>query len=261
MPRNPGKFYWFDLSTTDTAAAMDFYPKLTGWTTQKWEQASDDKPYTMWVNGEQPIGGVTVLPEEAKKMGAPPHWLGYIETLDVDATTKQATELGATVYVPPTDLPMVGRFSVLADPTGAVFSAFTPANESEEGIRDAKIGEFSWHELMTTDLTKGWDFYSTLFGWELVEDMDMGEMGTYRMYGKQGVTLGGMMNKPPMVPVSSWLYYIKLPNITETVEAIKANGGTIVNGPMEVPGGDQIVQALDPQGAGFAVHCPATTTK
>ncbi len=260
MPRTLGKFTWYDLNTTDAAGAIEFYPKLTGWTTQKWEQATADTPYTMWVNGEHPVGGVTLLQEEAKKMGAPPHWLAYIETLDVDATTKQAIELGGTVLMPAMDLPMVGRFSIIQDPTGGVFSAFTPANESEEGIRDAKIGEFSWHELMTSDLEAGWTFYSTLFEWELIEDMDMGEMGNYRMYGKAGVTMGGIMNKPPMVPVSSWIYYLKLPNMREAIETITTRGGTIVNGPMEVPGGDQVAQAIDPQGAMFAIHCPGETT-
>lgn len=261
MPRTTGRFFWFDLNTTDTAGATNFYPKLTGWTTQKWDNASPDNPYTMWVNGEQPIGGVTILQEEAKKMGAPPHWLGYIETTDLDATVAKANEIGATTFVPPMEIPTVGRFSVLQDPTGGVFAAFTPTTESDEGIRDARIGEFSWHELMTSDVDKAWDFYETLFGWEKVDDMDMGEAGIYRMFGKEGVTLGGFMAKPEMVPVSSWNYYIKIPNMHEGIAAIKANGGQVVNGPMDVPGGDQVAQAIDPQGAMFSIHVPAATTQ
>jgi len=259
MPRTTGKFTWYDLNTTDVDGAISFYSKLTGWTTQKWEQAPKETPYTMWVNGEQPIGGVVPLQEEAKKMGAPPHWLTYIETTDCDATTKQSTELGGNVLVPPMDLPMVGRFSILQDPTGGVFSAFTPADESPDGIRDAKMGEFSWHECMTSDVDTAWKYYSTLFGWEITSEMDMGpEAGTYRMYGKDGVTMGGFMTKPPMVPVSCWGFYIKLPNIDEAAAAIKANGGTVVHGPMDVPGGDRVLMAIDPQGALFAIHSPGS---
>jgi predicted enzyme related to lactoylglutathione lyase len=73
-----GRFLWFDLMTTDTDGAKAFYTETIGWKTQAWEDTPAGTPYTMWVAGETPVGGVNILPEEAKAMGAPSHWLAYV---------------------------------------------------------------------------------------------------------------------------------------------------------------------------------------
>ena len=97
------------------------------------------------------------------------------------------------------------------------------------------------------------EFYSDQFGWETSELMDMGPMGKYRIFGADGVTLGGMMDKPPEAPASAWGFYVNVDGIGAAIDRIKANGGQVVMGPHEVPGGSWIVQALDPQGALFAL--------
>ena len=110
---------------------------------------------------------------------------------------------------------------------------------------------------MAADYEAAFSFYSELFGWEIMDDMDMGELGIYRLFGRNGTQMGGMFNKPPEVPVASWLYYVNVPDVDESAAAITAAGGKIVNGPMEVPDGGRIVQARDPQGGMFALHTPA----
>ena len=211
-------------------------------------------PYTMWMNGETPIGGVMELPEEAREQGARPHWLAYVAVEDVDASAKKAGELGATVLVGPRDIPDVGRFAVLRDPQGAVIAIYRSAQDASSEA-EPNVGQFSWHELATTDHEAAFDFYSQLFGWNKTEAMDMGEMGTYQMYGTGDRTLGGMFNKPGEMPgPPAWLYYTLVEDIDETVEKVRQNGGQVVNGPMEVPGGDMIAQCIDPQGAMFAIH-------
>ncbi len=250
-----GRFVWFDLMTPDKDAAVDFYTKLIGWSTQAWEGA--EQPYTMWVNGEAPLGGVVPLPKEAQEAGSPPHWMAYVATPDVDATTEQAKELGGKVMHGPEDIPTVGRFAVLADPQGAVFAAFTPADQAPGGEGPAQLGEFSWHELATSDHEAAFEFYRSLFGWETKETMDMGEMGMYHMYGRkeQEFPIGGMFNKPAEMPgPPAWLYYIKVDDVSAAIETVKELGGQLLNGPMEVPGGDMIAQCMDPQGAAFALH-------
>ena len=107
------------------------------------------------------------------------------------------------------------------------------------------------------DWESEWDFYSELFGWQKGDAMDMGEMGTYQMYNRGAHPLGGMFKKPPEMPVTAWLFYVRVPDINGAVEKIKELGGTVMNGPMEVPGGDMVAQCLDPQGAAFAVHATA----
>jgi predicted enzyme related to lactoylglutathione lyase len=211
----------------------------------------------MWTNKDAPLGGVMTLPEEAKKGGAPPHWMAYVGTEDVAATADQAQKLGAKVLVPPTEIPNAGTFAVLEDPQGAVFSVYTPPEDSPLSDAPPKRGEFSWHELATTDRKSAFDFYSKLFGWKETESTDMGEMGVYQMYGQTERTLGGMFNKPPEMPAPCWLYYITVDDVEHSVEQVKAMGGRVLNGPMEVPGGDKVAQCQDPQGAMFAIHSSA----
>lgn len=212
----------------------------------------------MWMKGETPVGGVMQLPEAAVAGGAPPHWLAYIGTSDVDATVEHAGRLGAAVLVPPTTIPEAGRFSVLEDPQGVVIAAYTPP-EPPPPVSEPSPGCFSWHELATTDHEAAFDFYHTLFGWEKQEAMDMGEEGIYQMYGAGGPPLGGMFNRPPEMPVSAWLYYIMVADVESAAVRVRELGGLVVNGPMEVPGGDKIAQCSDPQGAMFAIHSVAAS--
>ncbi len=245
-----GRFCWYELLTTDPKAAPGFYAKITGWGTTPWEPEGAP-PYTMWMNGETPIGGIMQKPAEAS--AAPSHWLVHISTPDLAATTAKAKKLGAKV-LNQIKVPTVGEFAIVQDPQGAIFSAFQPAEEAPGHDGPARIGEFSWHELATDGGEEAWSFYSQLFGWEDADAMDMGEIGKYQMFSRGAHPLGGIFNRPPEIPVSSWLFYAKVPDIDEAVKKVKAAGGKVLNGPMEVPGGDMIAQCMDPQGAMFAVH-------
>lgn len=251
-----GLFVWYDLFTKDANKAQDFYRAVVGWDTEVWPESDPSKPYTMWKTNEKPIGGVMTLPPGME--GIPSHWLGYVCVPNVDETAKQVVALGGRVQTEPRDIPNVGRFVVFTDPQGAIVAAFTPApNDRARPIEPPKQGDMSWHELTTTDHASAFTFYSKLFGWEKTEAMDMGEMGIYQMYGKHGVTLGGMFDGckvSQMPPV--WFYYVSVDSADKAAERVKANGGTVLNGPMDVPGGGRIAQCMDPQGAVFAVHSP-----
>lgn len=250
--KDSGRFYWYDLITTDVEGAKSFYTKLIGWETMAFDTAG--QPYTMWMNGEAPIGGVGVLPEEARKAGSPPHWISYVLVPNVDDTLKQAEKLGGKAVVPGTDIPTVGRFGILSDPQGVQIAVFTTSQPSPEAPPGP--GNFSWNELATNDPVKALSFYQALFGWEKTEAMDMGEMGFYQMYKRKGgdFPLGGVFKKPAEMPVSAWTYYAMVKDVKQSAEDVKKLGGQILNGPMEVPGGDFIAQCLDPQGAAFALH-------
>lgn len=246
-----GRFAWYELLTTDPDAATSFYTQLLGWTTAPWE--GGEAPYTLWMNGEEPIGGVMALPPEAVAGGAPPHWLGHISTPDVEATVATAKSLGAKV-MHQADVPEVGAFAVLADPHGAVFAAYQPAGDTPGHDGQPKSGEVSWRELMANDWQEAWSFYSQTFGWRQVEQMDMGEMGMYHIFGRGDMAMGGMMTKPSEVPVAAWLFYFHVPSVDVAFQKAKSLGAAEVMGPMEVPGGDWIATMMDPQGAVFAVH-------
>ncbi len=249
-----GSFVWYEMLAIDTQAAVDFYTRLIGWTTQEWNELAE--PYTMWIAGETPFAGLMELPQEARAAGAPPHWLAYVAVDDVDRTTSRAVELGATILVPAQDIPKVGRFSVIADPQGAVISPFKSLEAPDEACDGMPMLRFSWHELGTSDLEAAWSFYSDLFGWKVLDEMDMGPEGIYRMYGfEDQPPLGGMYTKPAEGQgPPAWLYYVMVEDVTALVDQVAALGGTVLNGPMDVPGGGSILQCLDSQGAVFAMY-------
>ena len=257
MAESPhGRFVWYEMLTVDKDASIDFYKQIVGWGTQDWEDG--EKPYTMFTIGDAPVAGIMDLPEEARAAGAPPHWLAYVSTPDTDATVEQAKELGAHVYMEPMSVPDVGRMSVLRDPQGAVFAVFTAEADRPEGEGPPRLGEFSWHELATSDYEADFDFYSALFGWTKTTAMDMGEMGMYQMYGSGEQELGGMYNLTPEIPAPPhWLLYTTVSDVDVAAETVKSLGGKVLNGPMDVPDGDRVVQCMDPQGAAFALHSRA----
>ena len=245
-----GRFVWYDLMTTDQEKAIDFYSEVVGWTTEDWPNAP--QRYPMWKPAAGGmIGGSVQIPA---KEGPPPHWIGYIATPNVDETIAAATTLGATSVSPPQDIPTVGRSAVLTDPQGAAFAIFTPEGDAPGHEGAAEVGEVSWHELYTTDYEAAFKFYSQLFGWEKGQAMDMGPMGIYQVFQRNGRDIGGIMNKPDASMPSGWTYYFRVPDVNEVADRIKAAGGKVTNGPMEVPGGDKIVMGSDPQGVPFAVH-------
>ena len=246
-----GRFLWHELLTTDPKAAVKFYGQVVGWKTEAWDK---NPSYVMWMTERGPVGGVLPLPEEAKAMGTPPHWLAYIGTPDIDATVDAAVRLGARVLKAAITVPEIGRWAVLADPQGAVFAPFTPESPMPQSDTP-QVGTFSWHELATTDGGAAFGFYEQLFGWQKTDAMDMGPAGVYQMFGWGGKSMGGIYKpaKESGTP-PHWLPYAHIPDTNKAVEKVKQAGGKVVNGPMEVPGGDQIAVCIDPQGVVFAVH-------
>lgn len=252
MTSQHGNFCWYELNTTDMRAAADFYAPVMGWTIPDWSAQGGHMPYAHIEGSQGPLGGITILPEQAKAMGAPPHWNGYVAVDDVDATLAKAVGLSAKVYVPAMSLPGTGRFAIIGDPQGAAISLYKA--EKDAPLHDARQpGEFNWHELATTDNDAAFAFYAALFGWQKLNAMDMGPMGTYLIFGLGDKQLGGMMNRPKEMPVSAWGYYVMVADLDAALAKATATGAKLLNGPMPVPGGARIVQLLDPQGAFFAM--------
>ena len=247
-----GRFVWHELMTPDPSGAHAFYSKVVGWKTQPWEH---DPSYQMFTSGSGPLGGTVA------QAAGEPHWLHYVGTSDIDATIATAKSRGGSVTKEITAIPNGGKYAVLADPQGAAIAVYQSATDAGKES-PPKRGEFSWHELATTDWKAAVDFYSAVFGWEKMAEHDMGAMGKYVLFGSNGVQRGGVFNKPPEYPGGpSWLGYIRVKDVNDTVKKAKGARATLVNGPMEVPGGDWIAQFVDPYGAMFAVHTLAADLK
>lgn len=252
MARQYGQFCWYELITPDPAAAQAFYREVVGWT------ASPMGPeYAVLEAQGAGVGGVMALNDEMRAQGVPPCWTGYILVEDVDASAKKLQTLGGGVRRAPADIPNVGRFAVVTDPQGVVFCLFQDTqNTTPPPVDPDAPGRCGWRELMTTNWEKAFAFYSEMFGWTKDQAMDMGEMGTYQLFAIDGRQSGGMMNKPPQCPSPFWGYYFNVDGAEAAADRIKGAGGTVRMGPTEVPGGQWIVQAVDPQGASFAVVAP-----
>ncbi|HEX5463067.1 MAG TPA: VOC family protein [Steroidobacteraceae bacterium] len=245
-----GRFVWHELMTTDPQAAGAFYSKVLPWKTQP----SGMPDYSLWVSGKTQTGGLMAQAQSAREAGAPPSWLVYIGTPDVDATAASAERLGGRVLKAPADIPSVGRFAVLSDPQGATFAVFTPSAQPAGG--SSPTG-FSWHELGTSDQPGAVAFYSELFGWSAGPAHDMGPAGTYQLIEHGGAQVGGVYKLMDASKAPHWLTYIQVASVDRAAAAAKAAGGRVTQGPMEVPGGSRIAQIVDPQGGAFAVHEPA----
>jgi predicted enzyme related to lactoylglutathione lyase len=116
-----GDWFWHELITPDPQKAGEFYGKLLGWKTTDMPMANG-MTYTLWQRAGQNHGGMMKPPMP----GIPPHWETYVKVDDVDAIADRVPRLGGMVHVPPTDIPNVGRFAVIGDPTGAVLAVITP---------------------------------------------------------------------------------------------------------------------------------------
>ena len=245
-----GKFGWYELMTSDTKASGKFYTDVVGWTTQEMP-SPDGSAYTIFNVGEVGIAGMLHLEGHSG-------WIGYIHVDDVDAHVEKIVEAGGKVWKPATDIPGILRFAVMSDPQGAAIAICTPnpAMPSPQRPEPPTPGTIGWHELYTTDLDAGFDFYSKLFGWSKVSDMDMGPMGVYRIFDEgehKQMGDGGMMTKPPHIPVANWTFYFHVESIGAAIERVKAGGGQVLNGPMQVPGGAWIINGQDPQGIMFSL--------
>ncbi|MDQ3077845.1 MAG: VOC family protein [Pseudomonadota bacterium] len=252
---NPGGFIWYELISPDPAASKKFYDAVAGWDIQL-DQVAPDIDYRMIKRSDGGnAGGVLTLTDEMRAGGGRPVWLGYLDVRDVDATVEAIRADGGQVMMPPWDQPGVGRLAMVSSPEGAPVYLMDPL--PPEGDPGAASDVFStdkaqhvrWNELWSGDPEASVAFYQRHFGWGQDGDMDMGEMGKYQFVQHDGVMIGAIMPRMPEIPASMWNYYIGVDDIDRAAKAITSGGGQVVNGPMEIPGGEYAVNAVDPHGA------------
>jgi len=241
-----GHFIWHDLITTDIPAAVEFYKKVIGWTTQPFDP---DGKYLMWANKGGPVGGVG--PAEA---GNSAHWRPYIGTDDIGATIALAEKLGGSVVTPATDISNGGKWAALKDPQGNQFGLYWSANNPAPELK-MQPGEFHWHELATNDHKRAFQFYQQLFGWEPAREHDMGDIGIYALFKNEGRSqgLGGMFNKPASMPHGGWCTYTIVKDVGKAAKLIAKLGGKTTHEPVQVPGGSWTLKFNDAQGVPHAL--------
>lgn len=260
MADQHGHWVWYELLTSDADAAQAFYEKVAGWKIARAEingQAAPMDYRILTAADGQPAGGLMKAPEGASM---PPAWLGYIGVDDVDAAVAGVEADGGRVHMPATDLEGVGRLALLTDPQGVTFYVMKGASDEPSPAYGRRaMGHCSWNELVTPDDAAALAFYGKRFGITKEGAMPMGEMGDYSFLKSPGgdEPFGAVMRQQPNQPVAAWTFYFRIPDVDAAAEAVKAEGGQILAGPMEVPGGERIIVASDPQGAVVGFVAPA----
>jgi hypothetical protein len=252
-----GQYVWHELLTADPAAGAGFYSKVLGWSAQP---AQGGEEYTMLSHGKTAVGGVRVVGKDSLASKAGPNWLTYVGVPNLETSLAAVQAKGGQVIHPVTAIASDGgRYAVISDPQGAVIGVFEPPANRPGGNSDAGAGPVVWHELTAEDPVAALQFYKDIFGWEVVATHPMGgETGTYYLFGKGTTQMGGAFVRGKNLAASwpRWLVYLDVPSVTAAVEATKAAGGQLLNGPHQVPGGSWIAQVIDSHGVPVALHGP-----
>lgn len=256
-------FIWYELLTSDITAASGFYNAVVGWTVSPHSDAGGGGiDYRMIVRDDGGFaGGALQLTPDMTSGGAKPCWLPYFYVDDVDAKVAAIVAEGGQSMMPATDLP-VGRIALVNDPQGVPIYLMKPVPpEGKEGTASDVYSRSDpqhvrWNELASPDQTASMAFYTRHFGFEFKDKMPMGDMGDYCFISQGEEMLGAVMQRQDASQPAMWLFYFGVKSVTAAKSAIESSGGTVLMGPMEVPGGDWIVVAVDPQGAGFGVVGP-----
>lgn len=250
----PANFIWYELMTPDPEGAKRFYEAVVGWSMSTGHEGNTDYGFITRSDGGM-NGGVLRLSADMAAHGARPCWLGYLHVDDVDAAAAAIVAAGGTQLMPARDVDMAGRIAMVSDPQGAAFYIMDPTPPpGAEGMESdvfsvTEAQHVRWNELATSDPAAAIAFYTGQFGWGQEGEMDMGAMGAYRFVQRGDVGLGAVMPMMPGMPAPMWSYYIGVDDIGRAHRAITANGGTIITEPMEIPGGEFAMNAVDPQGA------------
>ncbi len=200
MATNAKPFVWYELTTTDTSAALAFYGKVFGWDAR--DSGLPGMKYLLLSAASVELGGMLSLADAGCDTATPPFWLGYIGSDDVDKDAARVKAAGGKVHSEPADIPGIGRFAVVADPHGASFVLFRGAatDQMPAAAPAYTPGHIGWRELHAGNGEEAFAFYSEMFGWTKAETMDMGPLGIYQIYAINGESAGGMMTKMADTP-------------------------------------------------------------
>jgi predicted enzyme related to lactoylglutathione lyase len=263
MTNPQGTPVWYELLTTDIDAAQSFYATVIGWnvapsTTDVGGDGPPDYRIATAPDGDT-IAGMMRLPAGAPM---PPRWLFYVGVDDVDATVDAIVAAGGAQHMSAVDMPGVGRMAMVADPHGTMFYVMKGEGEGSNAFYQGAHGDGPrvtghavWNELTAPDQDAAMAFYEPLFGWRHESGMPMGPLGDYKFIQSGAQMIGATM--PSMAGVDDgWRFYFEVDDADAAVTRITDGGGSVLQGPDEIPGGAFSVIAQDPQGVRFGVVGP-----
>ncbi|UYY77049.1 VOC family protein [Sphingomonas sp. R1] len=253
MTNRQGEIIWYELMTQDADRAAAFYGSVLGWQVGAAMPGGPD--YRMLGAADGHAGGMLQLDDAMRAAGASPTWLAYFGVDDVDASVAAILAEGGKVLVPGWDAPGVGRIAMVTDPQGIPFYVMRGATEGATSsvYQRHGLGHVGWNELYAPDADGALGFYHRQFGLTRMGGMPMGALGEYSFIGHDGGDpMGAIMGCPPGAK-PGWSFYFRVEDVDAAKGRVEGAGGTVVNGPMDVPGGERVLQAVDPDGALFGL--------
>lgn len=249
-----GDFNWYELMTPDPDAAQAFYGRILDWRFAPGEAIGRD--YRMILADVGPVGGLLTLDDKMRQGGAMPAWVGYVAIDDLDVARAAVRAGGGRILMEEIEIAGVGPCALAADPEGTPFYLIEdrsgrPSNAFAKHA--PMLGTCAWNELSAGDPDRQIAFYTRLTGWRQEGDMPMGELGTYRFLQHGDHAVGAVMPRSEAFPFSGWVFYFRVADIDAGAEAVQAGGGTLVQEPTEIPGGEYALVARDPQDALFGL--------
>jgi predicted enzyme related to lactoylglutathione lyase len=235
----PGTPCWVDIQCADLGASQAFYADLLGWGYEQMELEGMPGYPLATFEGDRVAG---LMP--AGEDGGPQMWSTHISVADAEETAAKVAAAGGKVLAPPFDIAGLGRAAVIADPEGAVFEIWEP-NGFAGAERVNGPGALTWNELATRDVEGAKSFYGAVFGWEADEhELQRADGGPgpaiYVEWLLDGKDVGGMMDISGVLPAevpAHWLVYFGVPDTDAAVAKVKAAGGDVRFGPVDIPAG------------------------
>jgi predicted enzyme related to lactoylglutathione lyase len=237
---------WTDVLVPDPDAVQDFYGDVFGW------------DFTDPIENGYRVARITGLDVAGigRVQNAPPSWNTYIRVESADAASERAVEDGGTLLMAPFDVLPAGRIAVIADPTQAVFAVWEPRERQGAQLIN-EPGTWQMSSLHSHEPETAAAFYQALFGWE---PEPLGPATLFRLPGYAGGrsrqpipqdVVAVMAPRELSVP-PHWNVNLQVSDVDLTVEAARAQGGTILAPPFDTPGFRNAIVG-DPQGAVFSI--------
>lgn len=254
----PGTPCWVELSgTPDIDASAAFYKDLFGWEVPEMPNSAEMGGYRRAKLDGRDVAGVSPRMED----GQPCVWATYVSVEDANLTVEKVGAAGGKPIVEPMEVMDLGTMAVFSDPTGAVLGAWQPGTFAGSEVVN-EYGSWGWNELGTRDTGAAKEFYGAVFGWNY-QDEESDRAGTYTVWKNGDAMVGGMIDMnaiemPSEIP-PHWLVYFMVEDTDAAIEKVKAGGGNVMFGPLDIPVG-RFAVATDQFGATFALMAPSEET-
>ena len=241
----PGKVVWHDLASPNPEASAAFYESVFGWTTVPY--GAGDKMVWVFKKEDKPVALMAYYQTE----NGSGEWIGAISVPDVAEATSKAKSQGAKIIKKAMSVDDRGAISFLQDPQGASISLIKLSNGDPKPAL-AEENTFLGQELWSNDVSQSASFYTNVVGYT-TEETDTQKV-PYTIFKMGDMNCAGMLNNPAPTVRSHWVPYIRVSNLSETIEkAMRAGAKVLIEPNPEIRNGN-VALLMDPTGAPLAVQ-------